>query len=154
MAAWVARPAWPMLASVLQGRGALPVASAEHRSVLGFQRVGSVQALDAALRAAAQQGRPVMLDFYADWCVSCQEMERETFTDPRVRARLAQAVLLQADVTANSADDRALLQRFGLFGPPGLVFFDRAGQELRSARVIGFQAPDQFMDLLSVAGLR
>ena len=84
----------------------------------------SVAELDAALRSA---GRPVMLDFYADWCVSCKEMERFTFTDPAVQRRLAGALLLKADVTANNADDRELLRRFRLFGPPGMIFFDAAG---------------------------
>ena len=96
-----------------------------------FQRVRSVDELDAALRTA---GRPVMLDFYADWCVSCKEMERFTFTDPAVQKKLAGALLLKADVTANNADDRALLKRFSLFGPPGTIFFDAAGKEIRAAR--------------------
>ncbi|WP_367161924.1 protein-disulfide reductase DsbD, partial [Methylibium sp.] len=99
-----------------------------------FTRVRTVAELDAALAAS---GRPVLLDFYADWCVSCKEMERFTFADPRVRAKLDKAVLLQVDVTANSAQDRALLKRFGLFGPPGIVFFDAGGRELGSLRVIG-----------------
>ena len=75
-------------------------------------------------------GRPVMLDFYADWCVSCKEMERFTFTDPAVRAKLAGACCCKADVTANNADDRALLRRFSLFGPPGMIFFDARGTEV------------------------
>ena len=76
----------------------------------------------------ARRGRPVMLDFYADWCVSCKEMERFTFTDPAVQKKLAGALLLKADVTANNADDRALLKRFSLFGPPGTIFFDASGK--------------------------
>ena len=102
---------------------------------------------------AAKDGRPVMLDFYADWCVACIEMERDTFTDPRVQQRLSGAVLLQADVTANTPDDRALLERFKLFGPPGLIFFDSQGRELSGARVIGFQAPQAFLRSLQNAGL-
>lgn len=151
MAAWVARPAWPVLVAAVQGQSVSP---AGHQSVLPFQRVRSLQELDAAVREAARQGRPVMLDFYADWCVSCLEMERETFTDTNVRARLAQAVLLQADVTANNDDDRALLARFKLFGPPGIIFFDRSGQELTGVRVIGFQKPTEFSKALEAAGLR
>ena len=77
--------------------------------------------------AAQAAGQPVMLDFYADWCVSCKEMERYTFTDAGVQAELARAVLLQADVTANDAEDQALLQHFGILGPPTIVFFDAAG---------------------------
>ena len=115
-----------------------------------FQRVRDMAELDAALRSA---GRPVMLDFYADWCVSCKEMERFTFSDPRVRARLDKALLLQVDVTRNSAADRELLKRFNLFGPPGILFFDAQGRELAAQRVIGYQNSAQFLDSLSRAGL-
>ena len=115
-----------------------------------FQRVRDVTELDAAVRSA---GRPVMLDFYADWCVSCKEMERFTFNDPRVRARLDKALLLQVDVTRNSAADRELLKRYNLFGPPGILFFDAQGRELASQRVIGHQDPAHFLDSLSSAGL-
>lgn len=111
-----------------------------------FVRVANLAQLDAALASA---DRPVMLDFYADWCVSCKEMERFTFTDPRVKEQMQQMLLLQADVTANSAEDKALLARFGLFGPPGILFFDRTGSEIRSARVIGFQSADRFSDVLA-----
>jgi thiol:disulfide interchange protein DsbD len=112
-----------------------------------FLKVRSVQELDSALAAA--QGRPVMLDFYADWCVSCKEMERFTFTDEQVRARMERMVLLKADVTANSPADAALLRRFGLFGPPGTIFFDARGREL-PGRVIGFQAAEPFARALDM----
>ncbi|GAB3630077.1 Thiol:disulfide interchange protein DsbD [Pandoraea terrae] len=102
-------------------------------------------------RQVAAAGKPVMFDFYADWCISCKEMERFTFTDPRVRARLGQMLILQADVTANSADDQALLKRFGLFGPPGIIFFDASGKEVAGGRVIGFQSADQFLRSLDKA---
>lgn len=115
-----------------------------------FDRVASVAELDQRLQAA---GRPVLLDFYADWCVSCKEMEAQVFVDPGVRAKLDKAVLLRADVTANSADDRALLKRFGLFGPPGIILFDAQGRELESARVIGFQDVPTFSTSLAAAGL-
>ena len=115
-----------------------------------FQLVRSVAELDTALRTA---GRPVMLDFYADWCVSCKEMERFTFTDPTVQARLAGALLLKADVTANSTQDRELLKRFQLFGPPGTIFFDAQGHEIAAARLIGFQNSARFLQTLSLAGL-
>jgi thioredoxin:protein disulfide reductase len=90
----------------------------------------------------------VMLDFYADWCVSCKEMERYTFSDPQVRKRLDAISKLQADVTANSAEHQALLRRFRLFGPPGIVFFDREGREIEGLRVIGFQSADRFAQVL------
>jgi len=117
---------------------------------LAFATVRSVAELDAAVRSA---GRPVMLDFYADWCVSCKEMERFTFTDAAVQARLAGALLLKADVTKNNDDDRALLKRFGLFGPPGTIFFDASGTEQPGTRVIGFQKTEEFLKSLQRAGL-
>jgi thiol:disulfide interchange protein DsbD len=112
--------------------------------------VRSVAELDAALRSA---GRPVMLDFYADWCVSCKEMERYTFSDLAVQRKLRGAMLLKADVTANNADDRALLKRFGLFGPPGTIFFDASGHEVPGARVVGFQNSAEFLKTLQSAGI-
>ena len=115
-----------------------------------FGSVRSVAELDAALRSA---GRPVMLDFYADWCVSCKEMERFTFTDAAVQAKLSNALLLKADVTKNDDDDRALLKRFSLFGPPGTIFFGADGRELQGTRVIGFQKTEEFLVTLQRAGL-
>lgn len=126
------------------------VASAAETQALKFQRVKNVAELDAALQAAKAQGRAVMLDFYADWCTSCKEMEHITFADPKVQARLKDVVLLQADVTANSPDDKALLKRFNLFGPPGLIFFDQAGQQ-SGFRVIGYEPPEKFLASLTKA---
>ena len=110
---------------------------------LRFERVKSVAELESRLSQA--NGKVVMLDFYADWCVSCKELERFTFGDAKVQARLRDVVLLQADVTANSQDDKALLKKFGLFGPPGIIFFDKSGKELSDARVIGYQPPEKFI---------
>jgi len=148
MAVWVARPAWPYLQSLAGVQQA-----SSHQSALPFQRVKSSAELDAALLRAAQAGQPVMLDFYADWCTSCLEMEHTTFRDPAVQQALQGVLLLQADVTVNSADDRALLSRFKLFGPPGIIFFDAQGREQVDARVVGFQKSLEFQ--ASVArGLR
>ena len=133
---------------VLQPLSGLRGAAAGAPAV-AFQRVGSVAELDAAVAAA--KGKTVMLDFYADWCVSCKEMERYTFTDPTVQSRLAGMIKLQADVTAGSADHQALLKRFRLFGPPGIVFFDPAGREIQGLRVIGFQSADKFSTVLDQA---
>lgn len=115
---------------------------------LPFKRVKSVAELDAAI--AMNAGKPVLLDFYADWCVSCKEMENITFADPRVQTALQGVVLLQADVTANSADDKALLKRFGLFGPPGILFFDRNGKQ-NSFKVVGYENPETFLESLKKA---
>ena len=117
-------------------------ALAAESTTLPYQSVASLAELDASLASA---GRPVMLDFYADWCVSCKEMEKFTFSDPAVRQKLAGFLLLKADVTANNDDDKALLARFGLFGPPGIIFFDPAGQEIRGVRVVGFQDAEHFL---------
>ena len=115
-----------------------------------FITLRSVAEFDAALRNA---GRPVVLDFYADWCVSCKEMDRFTYADPAVQRKLRGAMLLKADVTANNADDRELLKRFGLFGPPGTIFFDETGREIAAARIVGFQSSTQFLKTLQAAGL-
>ncbi|MDL2357080.1 MAG: protein-disulfide reductase DsbD [Pseudomonadota bacterium] len=109
---------------------------------LQFTRVKTVAQLDAAL--AQTGGKTALLDFYADWCVSCKEMEKLTFVAPAVKARLADSVLLQVDVTANNADDKALLKRFNLFGPPGIILFDARGQEIADSRVIGYQDSTKF----------
>ena len=119
-------------------------------AALRFQPVRSSAELDAVL---ASSSRPVMLDFYADWCVSCKEMERYTFSDQAVRARLSKAVLLKADVTANNAQDRELLKRFQLFGPPGTLFFAPRGAEISGTRVIGYQNAARFAQTLDAAGL-
>ena len=117
--------------------------------VTNFVRIKSSAELDAALTQAGSKA--VLLDFYADWCVSCKEMEKLTFVDPRVHAQLSAMVLLQIDVTANNTDDKAMLKRFGLFGPPGIIFFDRAGKEIAGSRVIGYQDANTFLQSLARA---
>ena len=129
------------LSGLLAGEVVAPVASEAL-----FKRVADGAALDAAIKTAA--GKPVLLDFYADWCVSCKEMERFTFTDTQVLQRLAGMVKVQADVTANNAEHQALLKRFRLFGPPGIVFFDKNGKEINGLRVIGFQNSEKFSSVL------
>jgi thiol:disulfide interchange protein DsbD len=113
-----------------------------------FERVKSVAELDAKIAASA--GREIMLDFYADWCVSCKEMERYSFNDPKVQARLKDVVLLQADVTATSDDSKALLKRFGLFGPPGMIFWNAQGVQ-SGYKVVGYEAPEKFLLSLGAA---
>jgi thiol:disulfide interchange protein DsbD len=128
------------------GRDALaPLAhlgGGQHQGLV-FTRVKTVAQLEQAL--AQTGGKTAVLDFYADWCVSCKEMEKLTFTDPQVRAKLANSVLLQVDVTANDAHDKAMLKRFRLFGPPGIILFDGKGQEIPDSRVIGYQDPGKFL---------
>lgn len=132
----------------LQPLGFLRGASAAAPAAkLDYQSVASVAELDRKLA----EGRPVMLDFSAEWCVSCREMDRFTFSDARVQAALANTLLIRVDVTANSPDERALLKRFDLFGPPGIVFFDAHGQEI--SRVIGFQKADEFLAILKRRGV-
>jgi thiol:disulfide interchange protein DsbD len=117
--------------------------AATEREGLAFQRIKTVDDLRQALSRAAAEGRPAMLDFYADWCVACIEMERYTFSDPGVRAALADTVLLQADVTANDDADQQLLRHFGVFGPPTILFFGPDGLERNGFEVVGYmQAAD------------
>jgi thioredoxin:protein disulfide reductase len=132
----------------LQPLAHLAASGANSKTAPAFMPIRNSGELDAALQTA---GRPVMLDFYADWCVSCKEMEAFTFTDAKVRARLDGMLLLQVDVTANSEADRALLKRFSLFGPPGIVFFDPQGREIKGLRVIGYQNAERFLKTLSLA---
>ena len=129
--------------SVFKGGSGGEAIAAEQKG-LPFEKVKDVAELDARLAAAKAEGKPVMLDFYADWCVSCKEMERFTFSDPKVQARLKDAVLLKVDVTANTDADKALLKRFNLFGPPGLIFWNSAGEQ-SGYKVIGFEKADKFL---------
>ena len=126
------------------------VAIAAEQKGLAFEKVKDVAELDARLAAAKADGKAVMLDFYADWCVSCKEMETFTFSDPKVQARLQNVVLLKADVTANNEADKALLKRFNLFGPPGLIFWTAAGEQ-SGYKVIGFQKAEKFLSSIDSA---
>ena len=121
-------------------------AYANNSGLLPFQYIKSVAELDAKIQQS--EGKYVMVDFYADWCISCKEMERFTLSDPRIHARLADAVLIKIDVTAGTPDDMALLQRFSLFGPPGILFIDPQGNDIPDVRVIGFQNKDDFLAIL------
>jgi thiol:disulfide interchange protein DsbD len=129
------------LASVNFG-GRAVVAEAEHE--LPFQRIKSVDDLDREIAAASADGKTVLLDFYADWCVSCKEMEAYTFTDADVQAALSNTVWLQADVTANDEADQALLSRFGVFGPPTIIFFGPNGEQRNGYEVVGYMKAAEF----------
>ncbi|MBL8465947.1 MAG: protein-disulfide reductase DsbD [Thauera sp.] len=128
--------------SILRAQAAAPA------NVPQFEKVNSIAELDARL---AQTDRPVLLDFYADWCVSCKEMERFTFSDAGVAERMGRMLLLKADVTANTDEHKALLKRFGLFGPPGILFFDDQGKEREGMRVVGFMKAEPFATVLDRA---
>jgi len=120
-------------------------ANAAEVKKLSFEPVRSLAELEAKVAEASAEGKPVMLDFYADWCVSCKEMERFTFSDRAVKARLEGFKLLKADVTGNTPEDKVLLARFKLFGPPGILFFDKQGKEKETVRVVGFQDAPTFL---------
>jgi thiol:disulfide interchange protein DsbD len=126
--------------------GLTGVRSEQVATALPFRKVASVEELQSVLEQ--NKGRYAMLDFYADWCVSCKEMERFTFSDAAVQNKLRDVLLLKTDVTANSAQDKALLARFGLFGPPGIIFFDANAGEIKSRRVIGFMEAGRFLRVL------
>ncbi|VAW89658.1 Cytochrome c-type biogenesis protein DsbD, protein-disulfide reductase [hydrothermal vent metagenome] len=128
----------------LQGISLTASGSSSQSDKLSFKIVKSEEDLQRELAFAKQNNQPVMLDFYADWCISCKEMERYTFSDPQVKAALSGFHLLKADVTANDADDKALLRRFELIGPPSIIFYDRNGQEQRNLRLVGFMEATSF----------
>ena len=146
-AAWIASP-------LLQNNdvaGSLKIVNGQKIHQVGelsFIVIQSPSELDAQLSKAKEDKKLVLLDFYAEWCISCKEMEVSTFADPEVIKELKQFVLIQADVTKNSADNQALLKRFGLFGPPGILIFNLDSQEQQSQRVIGYMPPQRFMDRL------
>jgi thiol:disulfide interchange protein DsbD len=140
-------PLQPLRGVALRGLGGTGTASSVES--LPFRMIASTEDLDRELAAAKVAGQPVMLDFYADWCVSCKEMEKYTFSVPEVQSDLAGFVLLKADVTANSEADQALFRRFGVYGPPTTAFFSSTGRECRPFRLVGFVAADDFRSHLA-----
>jgi thiol:disulfide interchange protein DsbD len=134
-------PLQPLATASFGGAGENAVASHDE---LPFQRIKTVDDLDREIATASREGKSVMLDFYADWCVSCKEMEAWTFTDAGVQTALSNTVWLQADVTANDAEDKALLDRFGVFGPPTIIFFGKDGEQRRGYEVVGYMKAGAF----------
>lgn len=134
--------------------GAVANAAVVDATHMQFTSIKGLDGLQQELAAAKKRGQPAMLDFYADWCVSCKEMERFTFSDERVQAALANTHLLQADVTDNDDIDQALLKQLGIVGPPAILFFDPQGTELRQFRVVGFMKPDEFLEVTRLAQVR
>ena len=128
VAVWIVLPIIPK---------AFTTTSNAAHSVLPFKQIRNIPELDKAIKAA--HNKTVMVDFYADWCVACKELERFTFSDPKIQAALKDVVLLQVDVTDHNQDQLALLNRFKLFGPPGMVFFNKSGQEVAPLKTIGYQ---------------
>jgi thiol:disulfide interchange protein DsbD len=126
-------------------------ARAEAHEELPFQRIKSLDDLNAQVASASAAGKSVMLDFYADWCVSCKEMEKYTFPTDAVRNALANTVWLQADVTANDDVDKALQKHFGIVGPPTIAFYGKDGSERREYRVVGFMKAEEFAPLVARA---
>jgi len=116
---------------------------------LHFRMIDSVSELDQQLALAKQAKRPVLLDFYADWCISCKEMELNTFSNPKVGNEMRNFVLLQADVTSNTPENKELLKRFGLFGPPAILFFNSEASELKQNRIVGYMSPEPFSKALA-----
>jgi thiol:disulfide interchange protein DsbD len=150
-AAWIASP-------LIQGgndgisRNLLVNGQRQHQiGDVRFSVIESNTQLDQFLAQAKIEKKLVLLDFYADWCISCKEMEVNTFANPEVNKELQQFVLLQADVTKNSGDNQALLKRFGLFGPPGILIFDLNSEEQKDQRVIGYMPPQRFVERLKKA---
>jgi thioredoxin:protein disulfide reductase len=136
---------WQPLAA-LRVAGPAPGSAAPAAAATEFRRIKSLADLEAELRRASAAGQPVMLDFYADWCVDCKRMERYTFPEPVVRAALEGTVLLKADVTANDGADRELMNRFGIYGPPAILFFGAGGEELRAYRLLGYVPAPRFAE--------
>ncbi|NOX09295.1 MAG: protein-disulfide reductase DsbD [Gammaproteobacteria bacterium] len=118
------------------------------KEMVMFKRVKDIASLEHEVKLANEQGKAVMLDFYADWCISCKELEKFTFSDPGVQAQLSNMVLLQADVTENDATDKALLKKYGLIGPPSILFFNLHGDEQREYRLVGFLSAEQISEHL------
>jgi thioredoxin:protein disulfide reductase len=118
---------------------------------LKFKVIGSIEALQPYFDEAKRTGKPLLLDFYADWCISCKEMEIKTFANPVVAKKMQEYILVQADVTRNTPEHQALLKQYGLFGPPGILLFNPAGEEYTNQRVVGFMPPDRFLLRLNAA---
>ena len=118
---------------------------------LKFKVIGTIEALQPFFEEAKRTGKPLLLDFYADWCISCKEMEIKTFANSAVAKKMQEYILVQADVTSNTAAHQALLKRYGLFGPPGILLFNPAGEEQTNQRVVGFMPPDRFLLRLNAA---
>jgi len=145
---WIASPLFSQHAAVIRDSGAEGEISRQIGPNLTFTVIGSNQQLNAYLTKAKEENKRVLLDFYADWCISCKEMESSTFANLAVSKELEQFMLLQADVSKNTAENQELLKRFGLYGPPGILLFDQNSQEEKDRRVVGYMPPERFLERL------
>ena len=152
LAIWIV---WPAI-SVVTGNQTQTSTRTEKRIPpdLVFQVVRSSEELERILQKAKADNKPVMLDFYADWCISCKEMEAITFANSEVGKAMSRFVLIQVDVTINNQQSQALLKQFGLYGPPAILFFNGAGEEQKALRVVGFMAPGRFLERLQELGVK
>jgi len=146
-AAWIASP---LIQGSSSSKDSIRVNDQKQHQIgnVSFSVIQSSAQLDQFLAQAKEQKKLVLLDFYADWCISCKEMEVNTFANSEVNSELKKFILLQADVTKNSPENQELLKRFGLFGPPGILFFDPNSVELKDQRVIGYMPPQRFIERL------
>ena len=147
LAIWIV---WPVF-SMLHGEADPQKGSRLEKSIapnLVFQVVRSPEELQSILQKAQENKKSVLLDFYADWCISCKEMEAITFTNPEVAKEMSRFVLVQADVTVNNSSTQALLKQYGLFGPPAILLFNGLGDEQKGLRVVGFMPPGRFSQRL------
>jgi thioredoxin:protein disulfide reductase len=150
LAAWIVSPIF-LGATPTESAGSGQARAEKQLGELKFKVIGSIDALQPFFEEAKRTGKPLLLDFYADWCISCKEMEIKTFANPAVAKKMQDFILVQADVTSNSAAHQALLKRYGLFGPPGILLFNPAGEEQNNQRVVGFMPPDRFLLRLNAA---
>jgi thioredoxin:protein disulfide reductase len=150
LAAWIVSPIF-LSNNPTEGVNSGQARAEKQLGELKFKVIGSIEALQPFFDEAKRTGKPLLLDFYADWCISCKEMEIKTFANPAVAKKMQDFILVQADVTTNSAAHQALLKRYGLFGPPGILLFNAAGEEQINQRVVGFMPPDRFLLRLNAA---
>jgi thioredoxin:protein disulfide reductase len=152
LAIWIV---WPVIAVVTDNQTQISERTEKRIPPdLVFQVIRSSEELERILQKAKAENKPVMLDYYADWCISCKEMEAITFTNAEVGKAMSRFVLIQVDVTINNQQSQALLKQFGLYGPPAILFFNGVGEEQKSMRVVGFMAPSRFLERLHELGAK
>lgn len=151
LAAWIVSPILQGSSNASRGDVAARVGSEKRVGELTFKVIGSIEELQPYFELAKQTGKPLLLDFYADWCISCKEMEIKTFENAAVSQKMRQFILVQADVTRNNVAHQALLKQYGLFGPPGILLFNAAGEEQKLQRVVGYMPPERFLMRLNAA---